>query len=517
MKKAIIFVIMLIGVSSVWADSLVVTETSVTDNFDRSVGYNSGGSMGTTVWTNGSSASSQWGIVSNQASANLGGVGLLVNTALPTLVENGTNFTISADVNAQLNDKWSGLIFNYTDEDNYYYLRFKSGTDTCLFYAIKGGVSDKIGATITASGIFSNNTFYTMTVTSTDLYSFDITIKETLSGTVLVSDSRVGEVAGEQLSGGYGGLVQSSVGNDIVRFDNFSLELIPPPLVVTDTLVSDNFNRGNVGYNSGGAIGTDVWTNGGLNSQWGIIGDEATANIGSGGVGLLVNTALGTTNENDLGFTINADVKAFEANRWAGVLFNYIDVDNYCYFRYKSGTGSWAVQTVKGGVPDRVGAAGLLASGIFETNTFYTLTVTSTNLYTFDVTIKDASSETVLVSDSRVGVDSGEQLSGGYGGLHQGTAGYDYVRFDNFRLEAFSTAPENPTPDPAHVSFGFDGSNNLVIASFDLTSSASNVLQMATTLTPPDWEDVGSVSGVSSNEWTVPMTNSSGFFRVLSY
>ncbi len=520
MKRIIALMIVLVSVSSAWAQSLVVTDTTVTDNFNRTAGYGAAGSMGgTTVWTNGYPSSSQWGIVDNQASANLGSgsVGLLVNKALPTLIENGTNFTLSAEVNALTDGKWTGIMFNYTDENNYYYFRFKSGTADWVLAAFKGGVLNKLGATGTASSTLSSNTFYTLTVTSTDLYSFDVTIAETSSGTVLVSDSRVGVDPGEQLpGGGYGGLYQATLGIDLVRFDNFSLERILPPLVVTDTLVTDNFNRGNVGYGSAGSMGADVWTNIGPNSQWGIIDDEATANIGSVGVGQLVNTALGTANENGLGFTLSADVKAFANDRWAGVMFNCTDTNNYYYFRFKSGTGTWVVNAVQDGVLDRLGLGGEMPSGTFSSNTYYTLTVTSTNLYNFDVSIKETSSGTVLVSDSRVGVDATEQLSGGYGGLYQATRGYDLVRFDNFSLEHFSTMPASP--DPAHVLISYDSSNNLVIASSDLSSAAaSNVLQMATTLVPADWEDVGFVSGVQSNEWTIPMTNSSGFFRVLSY
>ena len=235
MKKSIAVVVALMGVFSVWAD-LVVTPVSVTDDFSRTAGYNSGGAMGAPgIWTNGyTSGSAQWGIVDGEASANLGtgAVGLLVNKALETVSGNGSNFVLSASVKASTTDTWAGVMFNYTDENNYYYFRYKSGTGSWQVQAVKGGVSDRLGVASTAPMTFENNTFYTLTVSSTNLYEFNLSIKETVSGTVLVSDSRIGEVASEQLSGGYGGLYQSSTGNDRVRFDNFSLQVIPEPATI---------------------------------------------------------------------------------------------------------------------------------------------------------------------------------------------------------------------------------------------------------------------------------------------
>lgn len=235
MKKSIAVVIALTGIVSVWAD-LVVTSTLVTDDFNRTVGYNSGGAMGAPgVWTNGYTGSgAQWGIVNEEASANLGtgSVGLLVNKALETVSGNGNNFVLSASVKALYDSSWAGVIFNYTDENNYYYFRFKSGSGSWVVQAFKNGVLDRLGAAGTAPVTFENETYYTLTVSSTNLYEFAVSIKESSSGTVLVSDSRIGVDATEQLSGGYGGLYQSALGNDRVRFDNFSLEVIPEPASV---------------------------------------------------------------------------------------------------------------------------------------------------------------------------------------------------------------------------------------------------------------------------------------------
>jgi len=235
MKKSIAIISILLGASTVWAD-LVVTSTLVTDDFNRTVGHNSGGAMGAPgIWTNGFTGSNaQWGIVDGEASANLGtgSVGLLVNKALGTVSGNGNSFVLSADVKTLLDDTWAGVMFNYTDENNYYYFRYKSGANNWAVQAVKNGETDRLGAAGTASATFQTDAYYTLTVSSTNLYEFDVSIKESLSGTVLVSDSRIGVDATEQLSGGYGGLYQASLGNDRVRFDNFSLEVIPEPATI---------------------------------------------------------------------------------------------------------------------------------------------------------------------------------------------------------------------------------------------------------------------------------------------
>jgi hypothetical protein len=235
-QKCIAAVVVLLGVFSVSAD-LFATSTLVTDDFNRRAGYNSRGEVGSPgVWTNGFTGSgSQWGIVDGEASANLGtgSVGLLVNKAVGTVSGNGNSFVLSADVKALADTGWTGVIFNYTDKNNYYCFRYKCGANNWVVQAVKNGEVSRLGNAGTASVIFQNNTYYTLTVSSENLYEFDVSIKEYLSGTVLVSDFRIGVRATEQLSGGYGGLYQSGIrGKDRVRFDNFSLEVIPEPATI---------------------------------------------------------------------------------------------------------------------------------------------------------------------------------------------------------------------------------------------------------------------------------------------
>lgn len=135
-------------------------------------------------------------------------------------------------------------------------------------------------------------------------------------------------------------------------------------LTVSDTWVSDDFNR-SVGASSQGSMGTDIWMNGfSEGSQWGIADNEAFASLGKGAVGLLVNKAVKLGRE----FTLCVDVKTLSDNRWAGLLFNYKDENHYSYFRFKSGTGNWAVQRVVNGVQHRIGATGRLNAGVFKSN-----------------------------------------------------------------------------------------------------------------------------------------------------
>jgi hypothetical protein len=82
------------------------------------------------------------------------------------------------------------------------------------------------------------------------------------------------------------------------------------------------------------------------------------------------------------------------------------------------------------------------------------------------------------------------------------------------------TAPEangGTTNIPANLSFVMDGSN-ISITSQDLSSSASNVLQMTESLVPPNWVDINPYSsGTDSNTWTVPSTNQAAFFRIVTF
>lgn len=197
-------------------------------------------------------------------------------------------------------------------------------------------------------------------------------------------------------------------------------------LMVSETRVYDDFNR-RVGAGSQATLGTDVWMNGFSDgSQWGITDDQVFANLRKGSVGLLVNSALKIGDE----FVLSADVKALQDSRWAGLLFHYIDQHNYSCFRFKSGTGNWSVMRMVNGVKQRVGANGKYAEGLFQANTAYTLTVSSTE-GRLELKITETASGSELVSDWR----SMDGAAEGLCGLFQSTPGNDLVHFDNFSLK----------------------------------------------------------------------------------
>lgn len=226
-----------------------VSSDRLFDDFNRSVGASSQATLGTDVWMNGSSDGSQWGISDDQAFSNLrkGSVGLLINHAL----EMTGGFALSVEVKALADNRWAGLAFNCSDEKNYYYFRFKSGSENWVVQAVKDGSLSRLGAAgKLAAGTFKSGVSYTLTVTSTSPGQFDLKIIETESGAVIVADSRAAEDASEELTGGFGGLFQTTPGNGLVYFDNFSLKLLSPVLPASKPLggfgFAPIFNNGSV-------------------------------------------------------------------------------------------------------------------------------------------------------------------------------------------------------------------------------------------------------------------------------
>ena len=148
---------------------------------------------------------------------------VLYNTALET----GTNFTLSVDVAAKTNDTWVGVAFNYQDNGNFYYLRFKGGSDNYqLIGAVGGNQTAEVMVNSAASATFATGTYYTVTIASDSPYDFDFTITEAGSSTVLNGTTNAVDGSGS-FTGGYAGLYSPSYGGS--TFDNFNLQ--GPPKV----------------------------------------------------------------------------------------------------------------------------------------------------------------------------------------------------------------------------------------------------------------------------------------------
>jgi hypothetical protein len=228
MKKSIAIISILLGASTVWA-------ALITDNFNRdNVALTTDGSQIGANWVS-SKAVAQWGISGNRLisenPASPAGHAVLYNTGVSTVSGNGTNFTVSLDVMALsgTTDPWAGIVFNYQDANNFYWFRLKGNANNYSLVRFVDGSVQNIVAT-TAGSNFAFDTDYTLKVYSSAAYTFDYEIKETLSGTVLVSGTATD--ADSNFTGGYAGVLQSTTGADRNSFDNFSVEVIPEPATI---------------------------------------------------------------------------------------------------------------------------------------------------------------------------------------------------------------------------------------------------------------------------------------------
>jgi len=228
MKTKMAIISLLFGASSAWAT--LITDTSITDNFDRadtsqtSYTVNVGGTGWTQVGDGTSGA--DWFINTNQLRGRpRASSQVMYNTGLQTTSGDDTSFTLSADVSVRNVNNWGGIAFNYTDANNYYFIRYKAGTNEYQVLEMSGGsqivhVNKKL-----SEGTFAAGGWQTITVTSTGAGVFDFEIGTAVSGSVDDSASA--------RSGGYAGLwVTGTTSDNSTWFDNFSLSVIPEPATI---------------------------------------------------------------------------------------------------------------------------------------------------------------------------------------------------------------------------------------------------------------------------------------------
>ena len=219
MKKFISIISLLLGASSAWA-------TIITDDFNRAdTGLNSSGATVGADWHS-SRTTGGWGITDQKVVASMTEANtVLYNDTLETVSGGGTFFSLSLDVTAS-GVYWAGVVFNYQDADNFYWLRYKGTASNYSLVRFIGGSAKNVIAT-TITGTFATNTAYTLTVASSNAYEFTYEIKETVGGSVMVSGTETDSESA--FTGGYAGILQSTTGPGRNTFDNFSLEVIPEP------------------------------------------------------------------------------------------------------------------------------------------------------------------------------------------------------------------------------------------------------------------------------------------------
>ena len=212
---------LLCAVSAAWA-------TLVTDDFNRA---NTSASSDTSLigahWNNDSSANT-WRIDNNTVYAgSVDPMAMMYNDELQTLNGSGDSFDLSLDVAGQANNVWAGLVFNYNNSSNYYTVRFKAGYDDYQILGRRSAGSWKVIKSGHASANFVADRFYRINVTSDTAYTYDFTITDTTSSTVVGSET--GMFDNEHLStGGYAGLglFSSNPTTEFSQYDNFSLKTV---------------------------------------------------------------------------------------------------------------------------------------------------------------------------------------------------------------------------------------------------------------------------------------------------
>jgi len=224
MKRNIIVISMLCAASAAWA-------TIVTDDFGRADTAKSTDTSLIGVHWNDASSVNTWRIGNNTVYAgSVDPMAMMYNDELQTLNGSGNSFDLSLDVAGRAANVWSGVVFNYNNSSNYYTIRIKAETDDYQILARRSNNTWKVMKTGNASSNFVAHRFYTINVTSDTAHTYDFTITDTTSSTVVGSET--GVVDNESLySGGYAGLALYSqhATNEYGRYDNFSLETIPEP------------------------------------------------------------------------------------------------------------------------------------------------------------------------------------------------------------------------------------------------------------------------------------------------
>ena len=413
MKKSILFIGLLLGVSA-------ARGALITDDFNRGdTDYATPGvSIGGT-WANGI-GSDLWSVTNGTVNMDVtSGSAALINNGLTTISGGGTNFTLSADIARVPSGTMPGLVFNFQDDNNYYLLRLLS--DKYQVFAVYDGTIESVLSV--TEGAFADNTFYTVTITSSDAYNYSFTITEQGSSTVLNSTTSWTD-PNSRFTGGYAGFY--GAGNTAVlpegSFDNFSLE------VLNVTLVTDDFNRTDTVYSPSAVGGT--WANGIGSDQWSITNGTVNMDVTSGSAAL-INNGLTTISGDGTTFVLSADIARVPSGTIPGLVFNFQDDNNYYLLRLLS--DKYQVFTIYNGDIESVLS---VSEGTFADNTFYTVTITSDEAYNYNFTITEQGSSTVLNSTTNW-VDPNGWFTGGYAGLYGAgnTTALPEGSFDNFSLE----------------------------------------------------------------------------------
>lgn len=202
------------------------------------------------------------------------------------------------------------------------------------------------------------------------------------------------------------------------------------------TLIVDNFNRANTALVSSndvpGTIGGDwIMGQGQANAQVRIESNQLRLGAtGSNPYTVLLNTGTETLSGagNSFGLSVTSDPNN-NANNMPGLAWNYQSLGNYYYFRYWQGNKvAHIFRVVDGVLSPTIGSISTPDFADYVAGAKYRLSVASSTLYEFDITVEELSSGKTA---STTVVDPLEQFTGGYGGIASGAG---QIFYDDFEL-----------------------------------------------------------------------------------
>ena len=427
-------------------------------------------------WINAGEAGALSRIYSNELDIVSGGTNpsvgnILLHSGIKTLNDGAqSEFTLSATVRLDSlnNTAFAGLVFNYVSNKNCYLLRY-NGQGAVQLIRRRDGFADSTALNV-AGFTHVQNRPYRITVSSSTAYRYDITIRDTVTDTVVYSNTYFW-AALELYEDGLGGVYGTT---GLAACDDVDFSYLVP----SATAVSDGFSRADTAAAAADiSIGTN-WLNGAsAGNGYRIFGKKADV-VSGASPWLLLNTELDTLNDGTgTNFMLLGTVKlnTTSDSGCAGLVFNYQDANNYYAFRYGGGGLVQVLRVIGGSVSTLVSTGGAFSH---TANRPYELMVSSADPYAFEISIRDTVDDIVVYSNNAVS-DSLGSFKDGSGGFYANNGG---VLFDDYWLDS-TGAPKPPSAyNQWAASYGLtggqadddDGDGLLNLYEYGLTGDPTN-------------------------------------------
>ena len=333
-------------------------------------------------WISGGEADALSRIYSNGLDIASGGTNpsignVLLHPELKTLNDGANSeFTLSAIVRLDTlaNSGFAGLVLNYVGTNSCYLLRY-NGVGALQLIRRRDGLPASTALNIGSAFTHVQNRPYKLTISSRTAYRYDITVRDTVTDTVVYSNTYAWEAL-ELFEDGVGGVYAST---GLASFDDVSLTYIVP----STTAVTDNFTRADTEASTAStSLGTN-WVNGASAANEYRVFRKKLDIRSQTPPFMPLNTELETLNEGvGTNFTLHGTtlLNVASDSGFAGLTFNYQDVNNYYALRYGGAGLVQVVRVVNGSVSTLVSTSGAFSHTVSGP---YELMVFSENPYNF--------------------------------------------------------------------------------------------------------------------------------------